>query len=119
MYPLSRGRRLRKTESIRQMVAETQVLPHNLIAPLFVIEGKNKKEAIASLPGYNRYTVDLAVKEVKFLYANGIRAVLLFVKVPGKKKDNTGKEALNANGLMQTTVQAIKQAVPDLCVMTD
>lgn len=119
MFPLSRGRRLRKSEAIRQMVAETQVLPQHLIAPLFIVEGKNKREEIASLPGYYRYTLDLAVKEAKFFYTNGIKAVLLFVKVPDSKKDNTGKEALNAKGLMQTAVRAIKDAVPDLCVMTD
>ncbi|MDZ4845079.1 MAG: porphobilinogen synthase [Chitinophagales bacterium] len=119
MFSLSRGRRLRKSEAIRKLVAETQVLPHDLIAPLFVIEGKNKKEAITSLPGYFRFSLDLAVKEAKFFYANGINAVLLFVKVPNNKKNNTGKEALNPKGLMQTTIRAIKEAVPELCVMTD
>src|ERR1051325_35792 len=119
MFPFSRNRRLRKSEAIRKMMAETQVTPDDLIAPLFVIEGKNKKEAVASLPGYNRYTPDLIVKEAKSLYSNGIKCVLLFAKVPDNKKDNAGKEALNSKGLMQTTVKAIKDAVPELCVMTD
>jgi len=119
MFPLSRGRRLRKNETIRRLVAEASVTPDDLIAPLFVIEGKNKKEAISSLPGYHRFTVDLAVKEAKFFFSNGIKCVLLFAKVPAGKKDNSGKEALNPKGLMQTAIKAIKAAVPELCVMTD
>lgn len=94
-------------------------MPQHLLAPLFVIEGKNKKEAIASLPGYHRYTVDLAVKEARYFYAHGVKAVLLFVKVPDNKKDNSGKEALHPKGLMQVTIKAIKDAVPELCVFTD
>ncbi len=119
MFPNSRPRRLRQSQAIRSLVAETQVTVNDFIAPLFVIEGKNKKEPIPSLPGYHRFTQELAVKEAKFLYENGIKSVLLFVKVPDNKKDNKGKEALNPKGLMQTTVNAIKQAVPELCVMTD
>lgn len=118
-FPLSRSRRLRKSEAIRSLIAETRVAAEDLIAPLFIVEGKNKKETIASLPGYFRYSVDLALKEAKMLYSNGLRCVLLFVKVPESKKDNMGKEALNPKGLMQTAVKAIKEVVPELCVMTD
>ncbi|HXH20275.1 MAG TPA: porphobilinogen synthase [Chitinophagales bacterium] len=118
-FPLSRGRRLRKSESIRRMVAETKVTADDLIAPLFVMEGKNKKEQIPSLPGYHCFTPDLLVKEANFFYRNGIKCILLFAKIPGNKKDNAGKEAVNPKGLMQTTVKAIKNAVPELCVMTD
>ncbi len=119
MFPLSRGRRLRRTETIRTMVAETTVSVNDFIVPLFVIEGKNKKETISSLPGYHRFSVDLAVKEARFLFENGVNAVLLFAKVPDKKKDNAGKESINPKGLMQTAIKAIKNAVPELCVMTD
>lgn len=101
------------------MTAETLVTPGDLIAPLFIIEGKGRKETVASLPGYHRFTPDLAVKEAKFLYASGIQCVLVFAKVPDSKKDNAGKEALNPKGLMQTAVRALKDAVPALCVMTD
>ncbi len=118
-FPLFRGRRLRKNDAIRKMIAETRVSAEDFIVPLFVIEGKNKREAVASLPGYCRYSVDLIAKEAKTLYSNGIKCVLLFAKIPDGKKDNAGKEALNPKGLMQTTVKAIKDAVPEMCVMTD
>jgi len=101
------------------MVAETHVTADDLIAPIFVIEGKNKREIISSIPGYHRFTVDLILKEVKLLYNEGIRCVLLFAKIPDSKKDNSGKEALNPKGLMQTAVRAIKDALPEICVMTD
>lgn len=118
-FPLSRGRRLRKSDAIRRMVAETHVTADDLIAPLFVVDGKNKKEAIVSLSGYHRYSVDLIAKEVKSLYSNGIKCVLLFAKISDSRKDNSGKKALNPDGLMQTVVKAIKDAVPEICVMTD
>ncbi|GIV33152.1 MAG: delta-aminolevulinic acid dehydratase [Chitinophagales bacterium] len=119
MFPLSRGRRLRKTEAIRQMVAETHLSVSDLIAPLFVVEGNNKKEPIASLPGYYRFSVDRAVREAHFLFSQGIRAVLVFARIPVGKKDNTGKEALNPRGLLPRAIRAIKRAVPELCVMSD
>ena len=119
MFPLSRGRRLRKTEAIRSITAETAITADNIIAPLFVMEGKNKKEEITSLPGYFRFTRELLVKEVQSLHTRGIKCVLLFAKIPANKKDNKGKEALNKKGLMQTTVEAIKDVVPEMCVMTD
>jgi porphobilinogen synthase len=71
------------------------------------------------MPGYFRYSLDLAVEELKACYAMGLRCALLFIKVPDHLKDNTGKEALNDNGLMQLSVRAIKAALPEMVVMTD
>lgn len=118
-YPYSRPRRLRASESIRRMVSENHLTPNDFIAPLFVIEGEGKKEEIASMPDYYRFTIDLLLKEVEVIQSLGIPSVLLFAKVPEDKKDNEGTEALNPDGLMQQTVRAIKKDFPDLVVMTD
>lgn len=114
-----RPRRLRATAAIRAMATEHHLTPSNLIAPIFIIEGKGEKEEISSMPGYFRYSLDLAVKEVRELYTMGIKSVLLFTKVPDELKDNEGTEALNPDGLMQRSIRAIKFAVPEVCVMTD
>ena len=116
---LIRNRRLRTSEAIRSLVRETTLSPNDFIVPLFVVEGKEVKEEIASMPNYFRYSLDLLEKEVKELWNSGLKAVLVFVKVPEKLKDNEGTEALNADGLMQRAVKTIKNAVPDMLVMTD
>lgn len=114
-----RPRRLRSSAAIRAMSTENTITADNLIAPVFIIEETNSKEEIASMPGYYRYSLDLAVQEIKELYEMGIKSVLLFCKVPDELKDNKGTEALNPNGLMQRSIRAIKEAVPEVCVMTD
>ena len=119
MYPLQRNRRLRTSAAIRDLVREHHLSPHDFIVPLFVVEGKNKKEAIPSMPGYFRYSMDGIIKQVKALWNLNIKAVLLFVKVEDAKKDNLGTEALRQEGLMQLTIGAIKEAVPEMVVMTD
>ncbi len=119
MYPLRRNRRLRSNESIRSLVRETIISPNDFIVPLFIVEGKNVKEEIASMPGYFRFSLDLIEKEVKELWNLGLKSVLLFVKVPENLKDNTGKEALNPEGLMQRAIKTVKNAVPEMLVMTD
>lgn len=118
-FPYSRPRRLRRTEAIRSMTTETILTTNDLMAPLFVFEGKNKKEEISSMPGYYRYSLDLLLGEVQELYDLGVKCVLIFVKVSDELKDNAGTEAINTDGLMQRTVRAIKEAVPGMCVMTD
>ena len=118
-YPYYRGRRLRSSENIRRMSAENSLSVNDFIAPLFVMEGENKRVEIPSMPGYYRFTVDLLLKEVDEIVQLGIPAVLLFAKVPDEKKDNKGTEALNENGLMQQSVAAIKQEFPKVVVMTD
>ena len=119
MYPLRRNRRLRTNETIRSLVRETILSPYDFIVPLFVVEGKGMKEEIPSMPNYFRLSLDVLEKEVKELAKLNLKSVLVFVKVLDSLKDNKGTEALNPNGLMQRAVQVIKNAVPDMIVMTD
>jgi porphobilinogen synthase len=101
------------------MVQENRLHPSDFIAPIFIMEGENKKEEIPSMPGYFRYSLDLLADELDELTEVGILSVLLFVKVPDSKKDNEGTEALNEKGLMQESVRFIKENYPELLVMTD
>jgi porphobilinogen synthase len=119
MYPLRRNRRLRTNDSIRSLVRETILSPNDFIVPLFVVEGRGIKEEIPSMPNYFRLSLDLLEKEVKELAKLNLKSVLVFVKVPDSLKDNKGTEALNPNGLMQRAVKVIKNAVPEMIVMTD
>jgi porphobilinogen synthase len=114
-----RPRILRKSAAIRSLVAETTLSPSDFITPLFIVEGENVKEEIPSLPDYFRMSLDVTVEEIKTLWQLGIKCVLLFVKCKDELKDNTGTEALNPQGLMQRSVRAIKNAVPEMVVMTD
>lgn len=116
---IRRNRILRNTPAIRAMVAETILTPANFIAPLFVTEGKGVQEEISSMPGYYRYSPDLMAKEIKVLWAMGIKSVLLFIKCADELKDNKGTEALNPNGLMQRAIKTVKEAEPGMVVMTD
>ena len=119
MYLLRRNRIIRKNASIRSLVAETVLQPSDFIAPLFIDEGKNIAFEIPSMPGYYRRSIDGTLKEVKELWSMGIKAVLLFVKAADDTKDNTGKESWNPDGLMQRAIKAIKDAVPEMIIMTD
>jgi len=119
MYLQRRNRILRATPAIRSLVAETVLTPNDFIVPLFIDEGDNIQTEIASMPNYYRRSLDLTVKEVRELWSMGIKSVLLFIKCKDELKDNTGKEAWNENGLMQRSIKAIKDAVPDMYVMTD
>jgi len=101
------------------MVAETPLSPNDFIAPLFIDEGKNVQFEIPSMPGYYRRSLDLTINEVKDLWKLGIKSVLLFIKAKDDLKDNTGKESWNKNGLMQQSIRAIKDEVPEIVVMTD
>ena len=119
MYPLERSRRLRKSAALRDLVRETQLSSNDFLVPLFVVEGKKKREAIPSMPSYDRLSLDELEKEIKLLWSMGLKAVLLFVKVDDALKDNAGTEALNPNGLMQRAIQTVKAAVPEMVVFTD
>lgn len=119
MHLQRRNRILRTTPAIRAMVAETILTPADFIAPLFIDEGTNVITEIASMPNYYRRSIDETVKEVKVLWELGIKSVLLFIKCKDELKDNTGKEAWNNKGLMQRSIRAIKEAVPEMYVMTD
>jgi porphobilinogen synthase len=119
MYLQRRNRILRANPAIRSLVAETILTPNDFIVPLFIDESENVETEIASMPNYFRRSIDLTVKEVKELYTLGIKSVLLFIKCKDELKDNTGKEAWNKDGLMQRSIKAIKDAVPEMYVMTD
>jgi porphobilinogen synthase len=114
-----RNRILRTNAAIRSLVAETTLTPNDFIAPLFIDEGENVQTEIASMPNYYRRSLDLTVNEVKELWRLGVKSVLLFIKCKEELKDNKGTEAVNPNGLMQRSIKAIKDAVPDMVVMTD
>ena len=119
MYPLNRNRRLRSKESLRNLIRESTIHPHDFIAPLFLVEGINIKEEISSMPDYYRYSLDNIGREVKYLWELGVQAVLLFAKIPENLKDNTGAEALNIDGLMQRGIKEIRNTVPEITIMTD
>lgn len=119
MYLQRRNRLLRKSPAIRSMVAETILTPSDFIVPLFIDEGDNVATPIPSMPDYYRYSIDLTIKEVKELRSMGIKSVLLFVKAKDETKDNTGKESWNPDGLMQRSIKEIKNAVPEMLIMTD
>ena len=119
MYPLNRNRRLRSKQSLRNLIKESSIHPHDFIVPLFIIEGNNLKEEIPSMPNYFRYSLDNLKKEVKLLWSIGVQAVLLFVKVEDSLKDNFGTEAINNNGLMQRAIKEVKNSVPEMTIITD
>ena len=119
MFLQRRNRILRQSSSIRSLVSETMLTPNDFIVPLFIIDGDNQVSEIASMPNYYRRSLDNTVKEVKELWSMGLKSVLLFVKSKDELKDNKGTEALNADGLMQRSIKAIKNAVPEMVVMTD
>lgn len=119
MFLQRRNRILRQSDAIRSLVSETILTPNDFIVPLFITEGENIKVEITSMPGYYRCSLDNTVKEVKELWSMGLKSVLLFVKSKEELKDNKGTEALNPDGLMQRSIKAIKDAVPEMLVMTD
>ncbi|MFS8860873.1 porphobilinogen synthase [Synechococcus sp. H60.3] len=114
-----RPRRLRRTEALRQLVQETHLRVQDLIYPLFVMEGENQRQEVESMPGCYRYTLDLLLKEVEEAANLGIPAVALFPVVPEEKKDPTGRESFNPEGLIQRAVRRIKQEIPEILVVTD
>ncbi len=116
-FPFYRPRRLRKTETIRNMVRETNLTPNDLILPLFVTFGKNVKKPITSMPGHSQLSVDNIVKEAKEVRGLGIPAVLLF-GIPSRK-DEEGSEAYDPRGIVQEAIREIKGTVPELVVITD
>jgi porphobilinogen synthase len=101
------------------MVQETHLTANDLIYPLFVMEGENQKVEVSSMPGSYRYTLDLLLKEVNEAWELGIPAIALFPLVAEEKKDNAGTESYNPDGLIQRSVRAIKQAIPDIMIITD
>src|SRR6202034_2914524 len=119
MHLIRRNRILRQSPAIRAMIAGTILRPSDFIAPLFITEGSGVREEISSMQGYYRMSIDNTIKEVKELYALGIKSVLIFIKCKDELKDNRGTEALNPNGLFQRSIKAVKDACPDTIVITD
>lgn len=118
-FPTQRLRRLRKHDFSRRLVAENQLSVNDLIYPMFVIEGENKLEKITSMPGIERLSIDLLVKEAKELVTLGIPAIALFPVTPDDIKTEMAEEAYNPDGLAQRAVIAVKKACPELGVITD
>lgn len=116
-FPIQRLRRLRQHEAFRRMVRETSLAPSDLIYPLFVVEGRDRREEIASMPGQFRLSVDLLVKEASEVAALGIPAIILF-GIPDRK-DDRGSSGFDPNGIVQRAVKAVKAQVPGLMVVTD
>lgn len=118
-FPNTRLRRSRKSNFSRRLVRENNLSTDDLIWPVFVIEGNNKREDVPSMPNVQRLSQDLLIAEAKQLFSLGLTAITVFPVVDGAKKSEHAKEAFNPNGLAQTTIKAIKDALPELGVMTD
>ncbi len=116
-YPIQRLRRLRQHEAFRRMVRETRLSASDLIYPLFVMEGKDQRREIASMPGQFRLSIDLLVKEAGEVAGLGIPAIMLF-GIPDHK-DERGTSGYDPNGIVQRAVKAVKDQVPGLLVITD
>ena len=119
MFPQSRMRRLRANEFSRRLVRENTLSPADLIFPVFVVDGSNQREAIASMPGIERLSIDLLVKQAKIVQQMGIPAIALFPVVAPEQKTLLAEEAFNSDGLVQRAVRALKDALPELGVITD
>jgi porphobilinogen synthase len=118
-FPETRMRRMRRDDFSRRLMRETVLTTDDLIYPVFVLEGHEEREAVASMPGVERLSIDLLVKEAKHLYSLGIPAMALFPVTPASAKSELAEEAFNPNGLAQRAVRAIKDAVPEMGIMTD
>lgn len=116
-FPIQRLRRLRQHESLRRMVRETALSPADFIYPLFVVEGRDRREAIASMPGQYRLSIDLLIKEAGEIKGVGIPAIILF-GIPAQK-DDRGSSGFDPNGIVQRAIKAVKEHVPGLIVITD
>ena len=118
-FPTTRMRRLRANEFSRRMVSESSLTPTDLIFPVFVLDGEGNREAIPSMPGIERLSIDLLVNQAREIASLGIPAIALFPVVGDNKKSLMAEEAHNPDGLVQRTVRSIKDAVPELGVVTD
>jgi len=118
-FPRTRLRRMRADDFSRRLMRETTLTVNDLIEPVFVIEGKNRAEPVASMPGVTRVTIDLLLKQAEAWAKLGLPAVALFPVTPKEKKSLTAKEAYNAKGLAQRAVRELKKNIPELGVITD
>jgi len=118
-FPSIRMRRTRRSAALRALVAESTLSPADLIYPVFVLEGEGQTEAIPSMPGIERKTVDILLKEAAEAVSLGIPAIALFPVIEAGQKSLDGAECANPDGLVQRTVKALKSELPDLAVITD
>ena len=119
VFPQTRLRRLRQTKAIRNLVAEHRLDVSDLIWPLFVIEGENQIEPIASMPDVNRYSIDRLIEQAQKAQELGIGVIAIFPKIDAALKDETGSLATNADNLVCRAVRAVKQACPELAIICD
>ena len=119
LFPYTRMRRMRRSDFSRRLMAENQLTVNDLIFPVFVLEGKNRRETIESMPGIERLSIDLLLDEAKELVKLGVPAIAIFPVTPSDKKSLFAEEAYNDDGLAQRTVRALKEAFPELGVITD
>ena len=118
-YPTTRMRRMRRDDFSRRLMRETTLSPDDLIWPVFVLEGNGAREAVASMPGVERLSIDLLVQAAREIHGLGVPAVALFPVTPPSAKSEDAREAYNPDGLAQRAVRALKDALPDLGVITD
>lgn len=118
-FPLTRMRRMRRSEFSRRLMREHRLSTDDLIYPVFVLEGRNRREAVTSMPGVERKSIDLLVQEAEQVAKLGIPLIALFPVTPLEAKSEQAEEAYNPQGLAQRAVRALKEAVPELGVMTD
>lgn len=118
-FPATRMRRLRQSGWLREMVAEHRLHPSDLIWPVFIQDGSNTSTLIASMPGVSRMTIDLLVKKTKEAHALGIPAIALFPVIDDKLKSQMGAEALNPDNLVCRAIKEVKNAVPEMGIITD
>ncbi len=118
-FPITRMRRMRRDDFSRQLMRETELSPADFIYPIFLLEGEGNREPITSMPGVERLSIDLLVAEARQIHALGIPAMALFPVTPQSAKTEDAREAFNPDGLAQRAVRALKEAVPELGVITD
>jgi len=118
-YPFTRMRRMRRDDFSRRLMRETRLSPDDFIYPVFVLEGRGEREPVASMPGVERLSIDLLVAEAREAHALGIPALALFPVTPPAAKSEDAAEAYNPDGLAQRAVRALKDALPELGVITD
>ena len=118
-YPKTRMRRMRRDDFSRRLMRENRLTADDLIYPVFVLEGQGRREAVPSMPGVDRLSIDLLLKEAAEVHALGIPAMALFPVTPAEHKSEDAREAFNPEGLAQRAVRALKEQLPELGIITD
>ncbi|MDN6322710.1 MAG: porphobilinogen synthase, partial [Halomonas sp.] len=118
-FPATRMRRMRRDDFSRRLMQENSLTASDLILPVFVLEGTNQREAVASMPGVERLSIDLLIEQAREAYELGIPALALFPVVSPEHKSELAEEAYSASGLVQRSVRALKEALPELGIITD